>query len=1321
MKKPSLNHAYRLIWSQVSNAWVAVSEATKGHGKSRSGNRLLKRSGAALVASALLLSPTLTFADQTGGAVVSGAGSITQTTNLTTINQASQTLGLTWDTFNINVGQTVNFIQPNAAALAVNRIFDTNGSRIMGNLNANGQVWLINPNGVFFGAGSQVNVGSILASTLNPLSNTGDIDQVFGNGGTGSVINQGNITAANSGYVAMLGNKVINEGVITAQMGTVALGAGSEVSLQFNGNKLLGLTVNESTLNNLAANNQLVKADGGLVFMSAGAKDSILASTVNNTGVIEAQTVQNQDGKIILMGGMAAGTTNVAGTLDASAAQGNGGFIETSAANVRIAEGTKVTTQAENGETGTWLIDPTDFTVNAGADNPKRSSIGADTLVDSLGTSDITIQTSRGKGKGKGNINVDAAVSWGSANALTLKSRRGVGGININQDITFTNGGLNLNATGTITATGAINGKAFNLQSGTWNQVGLTLAAFNVADFRISGGTFIRALGGDGKVTTPYQLTDVYGLQGVGSAGMLGKSYTLVNNIDAKGTAKWNTGAGFKPLGNRNSKFTGTFDGLGHTVDSLVVNRPSSDFIGLFGYNNGGTIKNVGITNVSITGKNYTGGLAGRNQGNISNSYATGVVSGNYAVGGLVGRADVSSIKNSYATVDVFGANNNVGGLVGKAQKSQISNSYAAGSVTGKDSVGGLIGYKYLGRLSNSYAAGKVTGNTKTGGLIGNRTGDVSNSFWNTATSGVGSGSSAGITGKTTTEMQTLSTFTDAGWDIDDKGGTDKTWRIYEGQTAPLLRNFMSLLDLSKDQTLTYNGGTQRFALPKSADRMVLGIASGRNADTYKNDAYSGQQGYDIIDGGNLIINPATLHLIATTDTKTYDGTTSTDRKVEVEGLQTQNENTDKLKLATFDERHQPEAKEDSIKNLTQSFESKNVLGGNKSTLNVNEDFVIDDGNGGMNYKVTVESNVGTINKAKATVTANSKITTYKGLEQSVDGFTVSGLVNGESKEVLDFVTTSGEKEQKFVARFGPKGEHQSRSGVTRTDAGKYVHVAYGHDNNYELGFVKGALRIDKAEATVTANSKITTYNGRRQSVDGFTVSGLVNGESKEVLDFVTTSGEKEQKFVARFGPKGEHQSRSGVTRTDAGKYVHVAYGHDNNYELGFVKGALRIDKATLTYVATPNTMIAGTTPNLTGDVTGFVGGDGLASATTGGLLWNTAGVTTQPGTYDITGSGLAALNYGFVQAPINATALTVQAGSPSSALRTTAISLLPLGTAAPAQTQVTMIDVNNPLTASDGEEGEGGGFINDPQSKTNGIEVVFSSCDSDCDEDATP
>jgi hypothetical protein len=251
---------------------------------------------------------------------------------------------------------------------------------------------------------------------------------VFGNGGTASVINQGNITAANGGYVAMLGNKVINEGVITAQMGAVALGAGSKVSLQFNGNKLLGLTVNESTLNNLAANNQLVKADGGLVFMSAGAKDSILASTVNNTGVIEAHTLQEHNGTIFLMGGMAAGTTNVAGTLDASAAQGNGGFIETSAANVRIEAGTKITTKAENGETGTWLIDPTDFNIEAGTGVSTTSSIGATTLSTNLDTTGVQIQT-LATGTENGDINVNGAVSWASDNNLTLTAHKN---ININ-------------------------------------------------------------------------------------------------------------------------------------------------------------------------------------------------------------------------------------------------------------------------------------------------------------------------------------------------------------------------------------------------------------------------------------------------------------------------------------------------------------------------------------------------------------------------------------------------------------------------------------------------------------------------------------------------------------------------------------------------------------------------------------------------------------------------------------------------------------------------------------------------------------------------
>ena len=305
-----------------------------------------------LAATVLTLAPTLIHADPTGGLVVSGAGSITQTGATTNITQTSQNLSLNWASFNIAPLETVNFLQPSNTALAVNRIFDTNGTQILGQLNANGQVYLINPNGILFGQGAQVNVGGMVASTLE--LNDASLNasrRTFRGDGTGSIVNQGAITASQGGYVALLGQHVRNEGIISARLGTVALGAGSAATLTFDGNNLVQLQVGESVLNSLAENGGLIRADGGMVLMTAGAKNALLASVVNNTGVIEARTVENHHGTITLLGGMAAGTAQVGGTLDASAPDGgDGGFIETSAANVFVSDLTRVTTQSTTGE-----------------------------------------------------------------------------------------------------------------------------------------------------------------------------------------------------------------------------------------------------------------------------------------------------------------------------------------------------------------------------------------------------------------------------------------------------------------------------------------------------------------------------------------------------------------------------------------------------------------------------------------------------------------------------------------------------------------------------------------------------------------------------------------------------------------------------------------------------------------------------------------------------------------------------------------------------------------------------------------------------------
>lgn len=364
----------------------------------------------------------------TGGQIISGAGQIQQIGNTTTIHQASPTLSLNWQSFNIAPDQTVNFVQPGSHAIAINRIFSSTPSEIFGHLNANGQVWLINPNGVLFGQSAQVNVGGLIASTLDFDDSTLDSsDRRFSGSGQGSIVNRGTIVAANGGYVAMLGNQVSNQGVVTAQLGTVAMGGGSAVTLTFAGNQIVHLQVDRSTLGNLVENRQLIVADGGRVIMTAGAKDSLLASVVNNTGRVQAQTVQNHNGVITLLGGMQAGTVNVGGTLDASApGNGAGGSIETSAAHFNLTSDAHITAASAHGQAGTWLVDPTDLTIDSAAATTISNTLNGGTSVTeqttSTGASGSGVQSA-----GNGDININAAVSWSNASAtLTLQAYHGI-------------------------------------------------------------------------------------------------------------------------------------------------------------------------------------------------------------------------------------------------------------------------------------------------------------------------------------------------------------------------------------------------------------------------------------------------------------------------------------------------------------------------------------------------------------------------------------------------------------------------------------------------------------------------------------------------------------------------------------------------------------------------------------------------------------------------------------------------------------------------------------------------------------------------------
>ena len=492
-----MNRIYRSICNLRTGTFIAVSENARSAGKKSSlcntmGNSSVDFALKTLAASLLVVcSSSLVYAQPVGGVVSAGNANISTLPGNMTIQQNSQNVAINWQSFNINRGESVNFVQPNSSAIALNRVLGSDASSIMGNLSANGKVFLINPNGVLFGKTASVNVGGLVASTLN----ISDADFMannykFSGTETGTVLNQGSINTTDGGYVALLGANVSNQGVIAAQLGTVALAAGKAMTLDVAGDKLLNIVVNQDVVNALVENGGVIQANGGQVLMTTQTAGSLLANAVNNTGVIQAQTIQNVKGTIKLLAGMQNGSTLVAGTMDASAPTGgSGGFIETSAAKVRISDTAKITTVAPLGQTGTWLIDPQDF--NVGGDS--TDNISGATLSALLVTNSVIISTLTGPNTtqagtppqtnlntaivGNGDINIKEAVSWSASSSPTTLTLRAERDVNINQAVTATNGnfevccGRDINVDAPITTTrGSIllaAGRDINLNAAT--------------------------------------------------------------------------------------------------------------------------------------------------------------------------------------------------------------------------------------------------------------------------------------------------------------------------------------------------------------------------------------------------------------------------------------------------------------------------------------------------------------------------------------------------------------------------------------------------------------------------------------------------------------------------------------------------------------------------------------------------------------------------------------------------------------------------------------------------------------------------------------
>ncbi|WP_436873077.1 filamentous hemagglutinin N-terminal domain-containing protein [Acinetobacter haemolyticus] len=742
-----MNKVYQVVWNSKHFCWQAVSEIAKG-------GVILKKSSDKVVSklsvrcmvkltglfAVNLLSASIAFAGPTGGVVTSGTATIATLGATTTINQSTAKAAIDWSSFSTNSNEIVNFVQPNANSITLNRVIGSGASVLNGQLNANGQVFIINPNGVLFGSTSQVNTGGLVASTLN-LSNSDFNNNVFNFNNINNnktVENRGKITVPIGGTVALIAPSIKQTGTIKAPQGNVLLAAGADITLNLNNGSLLGYTINQGKAQALINSGGLIQADGGKVILTAKGVDELSNAVVNSIGIIQAQTVNNVNGVIELSSDLSSGVVNVSGVLDASAPNGgDGGQIKTSGSSVNINAGTTITTQQTTINdlppvASGWELQAKNIDIDFFG-----GTVNSSTLSNALDKGNVTLNAF-GAGDGEGNINLNDETSWTANTALTLTSSKD---INFNSDLDLSGDKAKL----------AMNygaGSDYNLNHG---------AKINISGssptLKINGASYIviNDLGVEGDTSS----NTLQGMQ-----NDLTANYALGSNIDASATANWNNGEGFDAIGQLPINvdggiqqlpedgippevpiFQGNFHGLGHVVDGLTIYKPRPEWgpindqvavpQGLFSITYDSELRDVGLTNVSINAHASIGALTGLHLGGtIKKAYSTGQVEGMFSVGGLVGVAGgqyidpgLDKISQSYSEANVKGIFG-VGGLVGGSTL-PIYDSYATGNIsladismpieleqsldpnsTGGLGAGGLVGSGQ--GIYNSYATGSI-------------------------------------------------------------------------------------------------------------------------------------------------------------------------------------------------------------------------------------------------------------------------------------------------------------------------------------------------------------------------------------------------------------------------------------------------------------------------------------------------------------------------------------------------------------------------------------------------------------------------------------
>ena len=432
----SLNHVFRTIWSDALGAWIAVSEITKSKGKRTSSSLVRTLRIASInpvsngsitvrlkqVVVALILSLVgSAYANPIGGSVANGQASFNTTGNTLTVTNTPGTI-INWQNFSIQSNEITRFVQQSAASAVLNRVVTNNPSQILGSLQSNGRVFLVNPNGIVFGAGSTINVAGLVATTLN-LSDSGFISGNYnltgGTSSTGNISNAGSITAQSGGQIYLIAPNVENSGIISAPNGEIFLAAGNNALLVNSQDPNLAVSIT-APAGNVTNVGQLVASAGNL---------GLIGALVSNTGAVSADSATMQGGNIIFKASQSAqvgGTVSANGTSGGSVSISAAPSTDPTALSVVIQTGT-IQAQGSAGAGGTVNISG-DSILSAASINVNGTTSGGSISVQAndfaLSTTSAQYAANSSQGNG-GDILVLADVSNYSSGSYSVTGSTG--------------------------------------------------------------------------------------------------------------------------------------------------------------------------------------------------------------------------------------------------------------------------------------------------------------------------------------------------------------------------------------------------------------------------------------------------------------------------------------------------------------------------------------------------------------------------------------------------------------------------------------------------------------------------------------------------------------------------------------------------------------------------------------------------------------------------------------------------------------------------------------------------------------------------------